>query len=177
MSSITVSRSNGTATITIDRTARRALLAALSLRLRRLEDLPDALQFHGRARVIEARTTFERLWPVLDRLDFWQDEDPAATHTIPASDWLRALVAESAAETRQTIANETAQASVTAQEGQAAFEKGGSHYKPGSNVEASTRQRGYFEWMRQYLTEQNDQLVCLEAILDRLEDPMSVRAA
>jgi hypothetical protein len=169
MSSITVSRSNGTATITIDRNARGALLAALSLRLRQFEDLPDALQFHARVRMFEARTTFERLWPVLDGLDFWEDEDPAATHTIPASDWLRALVVESAAETRQTIASETAQTSVTAQEGQAAFEKGGSHYKPGSNVHACVRQRGYFEWMRRYLEEQNDQLVCLEAILDHLD--------
>jgi hypothetical protein len=167
VSSAGVSPSNGSATITIDNNARKALIAALSLRLAEFVDLPGALRPGEHPRMIKARATFEELWPVLDGLDFWESDAPAATHTIPASAWLRALVAQSAAEIRQTISIERVRVSDTAREGRAAFEKGGSHHKPRLAVDACVRQRGYFEGIRKYLEEQHDHLLCVEVMLEQ----------
>jgi hypothetical protein len=167
VSSASVSPSNGSATITIDNNVRKALIAALSLRLAQFADLPDALRPGDHEGMIKARATFEELWPVLDGLDFWENDAPAATHTIPASAWLRALVAQSAAEIRQTISVERVRVNDTAREGKAAFEKGGSHYKPQLAVDACVRQRGYFEGIRKYLEDQLDHLLCVEVMLEQ----------
>jgi hypothetical protein len=161
------SPSNGGATITIDHNARKALIAALSLRLAQFADLPRALRPGDHAGMIKARATFEEFRPVLDGLDFWENDTPAATHTIPASPWLRALVTQSAAEIRQTISVETVRGDDTAREGEAAFKKEGPHYKPQLAVDAGVRQRGYFEGIRKYLEEQHDQLLCVEVMLEQ----------
>jgi hypothetical protein len=157
--------SNGPATITIDHHARKVLIVMLSLQLGRFADLPDALRPGDHTGRIKARATFEELWPVLDGLDFWENNDPAATYTIPASGWLRALVTQSAADIRQTIAVGTVQANDTARGDQAAFETGGSHHEPRLDVDGCVRQGGYFEGIRECLEQQRDQLLCVEAML------------
>jgi hypothetical protein len=155
-------------TITIDRNARKALLAALALRLGNVEDIHKTIGARDRVSLGQARVIFEPLWPILDGLNFWDDDEPVATYTIPATDWLEKLVEDYADQTRRDLESDEKWLSETADQGEAAFSVGSYLHDPDDGRHPNMQRLEWIAKMRGKLEDDADELVGMESIIAAL---------
>lgn len=156
------------ATITIDRNARKTLLAALGLRLEgHFEGIHKALFNRDRAFLNEAQEFFTHVGPILDGLEFWDEgggEVPAHEYTIPATDWLRELIQDYAQQVHADCDGDEEFLSQVADKGKVEFEKGGQLYDPDATDHPNKQLQGWIVKMRRKLEHDRDELVGAQMI-------------
>lgn len=159
-------------TITIDRNARMALLAALNLRLDgSFEGVHASMREHDRVLLCKAQEFFDHLWPVLDGLEYWDEsgsETPPLSYTIPASAWLELLVEDYAMQTRSGIEGDEEWMIRVAAVGEDAFKQGGEMYNPHRTDHPNRQRNDFLVEMRVKLEHDRDELVGMKSIIAAL---------